>query len=442
MIGLLLILNSRGDIVLSRAFRDGFGIRQLADTFRLEVIATKKVERCPVTVIDKTCFLHLRFDNLLLVACTTMNADASMIFQYMVRLLNIFRVYFEEITEESLRDNFVAVQQVIDESMDYGYPVLTEPDLLRSFITAGTRSDPNRVTRPGGGESNITIKATGNIPWRREGIVYRDNEAYVDVIEDVNLLMSQTGQVLQREVIGRVVMKSFLSGMPECRITINDKSMVDQAAQQRSAVAGASRKADPILLDDVTFHSCVQLGRFDADRSICFVPPDGEFVLMRYRSSENVAPPFTIISARVKEVAKTRMEVDFHLKADLAPKAVASDIVVKVPCPSSTATVKVRVSHGKAKYDATQKAVVWKLKKMQSGQEIPFSCEINLIQSTLQSNERIWSRPPICLEFKLGMVAVSGLEVNSLTINESKLGYKPQRWVRYMSTAGQYQCRL
>jgi Adaptor complexes medium subunit family len=28
---------------------------------------------------------------------------------------------------------------------------------------------------------------------------------------------------------------------------------------------------------------CVRLGKFDADRTITFIPPDGEFELMRYR---------------------------------------------------------------------------------------------------------------------------------------------------------------
>ena len=36
-----------------------------------------------------------------------------------------------------------------------------------------------------------------------------------------------------------------------------------------------------IDLEDITFHQCVRLGKFDADRTISFVPPDGEFILMK-----------------------------------------------------------------------------------------------------------------------------------------------------------------
>jgi hypothetical protein len=35
-----------------------------------------------------------------------------------------------------------------------------------------------------------------------------------------------------------------------------------------------------IELDDVTFHQCVNLTRFNTEKTLSFVPPDGEFELM------------------------------------------------------------------------------------------------------------------------------------------------------------------
>ena len=37
------------------------------------------------------------------------------------------------------------------------------------------------------------MQATGALSWRRADVKYRKNEAFVDVIEDVNLLMSAGG---------------------------------------------------------------------------------------------------------------------------------------------------------------------------------------------------------------------------------------------------------
>jgi hypothetical protein len=36
-----------------------------------------------------------------------------------------------------------------------------------------------------------------------------------------------------------------------------------------------------VELDDCQFHQCVKLGKFDSDRTISFIPPDGEFELMK-----------------------------------------------------------------------------------------------------------------------------------------------------------------
>lgn len=44
-------------------------------------------------------------------------------------------------------------------------------------------------------QAAITSQVTGQIGWRREGIKYRRNELFLDVIEYVNLLMSPQGSL-------------------------------------------------------------------------------------------------------------------------------------------------------------------------------------------------------------------------------------------------------
>ena len=36
-----------------------------------------------------------------------------------------------------------------------------------------------------------------------------------------------------------------------------------------------------VAIDDCTFHQCVKLAKFDSERSITFIPADGDFELMR-----------------------------------------------------------------------------------------------------------------------------------------------------------------
>ena len=46
---------------------------------------------------------------------------------------------------------------------------------------------------------------------------------FIDIIENVNVLLSHRGTVLKAEVIGQVMTKAQLSGMPECKFGVNDK---------------------------------------------------------------------------------------------------------------------------------------------------------------------------------------------------------------------------
>jgi hypothetical protein len=43
-----------------------------------------------------------------------------------------------------------------------------------------------------------------------------------------------------------------------------------------------------VELEDIKFHQCVRLARFENDRTISFIPPDGEFDLMSYRLQTEV----------------------------------------------------------------------------------------------------------------------------------------------------------
>ncbi|VDP94051.1 unnamed protein product, partial [Echinostoma caproni] len=151
---------------------------------------------------------------------------------------------------------------------------------------AGTKSATKEET------AQITNQVTGQIGWRREGIKYRRNELFLDIMESVNLLMSPQGQVLSAHVAGRVIMKSYLSGMPECKFGFNDKVSLENKQRAPAGDDSAVNTSGGIAIDDCQFHQCVKLGRFDTEHTISFVPPDGEFELMRYRTTK--------VSIRVK----------------------------------------------------------------------------------------------------------------------------------------------
>lgn len=205
----------------------------------------------------------------------------------------------------------------------------------------------------------ITIQATGSISWRAEGIKYRYNELFIDIIENINVLLSNRGTVLKSDVIGQVVMKTQLSGMPECKFGINDKLLV----RESSAKSGEAQQKG-IQIDDIKFHQCVRLGRFDRDRSITFIPPDGLFEVMTYRVSSNINLPFKVTPVIQEFVEDQRIEFQIKLRSIFEHSNFANNVVVKIPVPKNTAGVKIfSQGQGKAKYEPDKAGIFWRIKK-------------------------------------------------------------------------------
>jgi AP-2 complex subunit mu-1 len=299
--------------------------------------------------------------------------------------------------------------------------------------------------------ARITQQATGALSWRRADVKYRKNEAFVDVIEDVNLLMSATGTVLRADVNGQIVMRAYLSGTPECKFGLNDRLLLDNdaagpgssstgGANMGSKIGGSSSKtkaaAGSVTLEDCQFHQCVKLGRFDADRIISFVPPDGEFELMRYRATENVNLPFKVHPI-VREIGTTKVEYSVAIKANYSSKLFATNVVIRIPTPLNTAKTTERTSQGRAKYEPEHNNIVWKIARFSGGSEFVLTAEATL---TSMTNQKAWSRPPLSLNFSLLMFTSSGLLVRYLKVFE-KSNYSSVKWVRYMTRAGSYEIR-
>jgi AP-1 complex subunit mu len=124
------------------------------------------------------------------------------------------------------------------------------------------------------------VAVTNAVSWRSEGLKYRKNEVFLDVVESVNLLVNTNGTVLHSEILGAIKMRCYLSGMPDLRLGLNDKVLFENT--------GTTSKGRTVEMDDMKFHQCVRLSRFENDRTISFIPPDGEFELMSYRLNAQV----------------------------------------------------------------------------------------------------------------------------------------------------------
>ncbi|KAK0490424.1 Mu homology domain-containing protein [Armillaria novae-zelandiae] len=415
MTSLIAILDLKGKPLIQRSYRDDVPASYVEKFLPYILdIEEEGQQVTPCFSKEGVNYVHVRFSNLYLLALSKRNINAAETVIFLHRLTQVLVEYFKELEEESIRDNFVIIYELMDEMMDFGYPQTTESKILQEYITQESHKLEVQVRPP--------IAVTNAVSWRTEGIRYRKNEVFLDVIESVNLLVNANGNVVRSEILGAVKMKCYLSGMPELRLGLNDKVMFEST--------GRTSRGKAIEMEDVKFHQCVRLSRFENDRTISFIPPDGEFELMSYRLSTPVKP-LVWVEAAVESHKGSRVEY--------VVKVLAHNVEIYVPVPDDADSPKFRASTGSVQYAPDKSAFVWKIKQLGGGREFLMRAHFGLpsVKSGAETvaEQEPEKRAPITVKFEIPYFTVSGIQVRYLKIVE-KSGYQALPWVRYITQNG------
>ncbi|XP_033877804.1 AP-1 complex subunit mu-1-like [Acipenser ruthenus] len=414
------VLDIKGKVLISRNYKGDIDMNEIDHFMPILMQKEEEVDVSPFVAHGAVHFLWIKHSNLYLVAMTKNNANAALVFAFLYKIVEVFKEYFKELEEESIRDNFVTVYELMDEVMDFGFPQTTDSQILQEYITQRGHKLEVGAPRP-------PATVTNAVSWRSEGIKYRKNEVFMDVIESVNLLVSASGSVLRSEIVGSVKMKVVLSGMPELRLGLNDKLLFQNTGRD---------KGKAVELEDVKFHQCVRLSRFENDRTISFIPPDGDCELMSYRLNTHVKPLIWIESV-IEKYSHSRVEIMVKARGQFKQRSTANNVEITVPVPSDADSPKFKACTGSAKWVPEKNAVIWTIKSFPGGKEYLMRAHFGLPSVDSEELER---KPPITVKFEIPYFTVSGIQVRYLKIIE-KSGYHALPWVRYITQSGDYQLR-
>lgn len=481
MISAVLIFSSRGELVVSKILRSSLK-RSISDIFRIQVINNLDV-RSPILTLGSTTFHHIRSsgsDSLWLVVVSRSNANSGAIWEFLYKLSVILDVYGLT-KEETLKENFMVCYEILDTVLgEGGIPVDTElnsvvskmsvkppkqvnasvldkPDLLNiSSLTLSASNNsssglsmPKFLTRSNRSMSqDLGSNYPSNYSWRPHGIKYKKNEVLLNVNERISILVSRDGSILKSYVDGTIDLTTHLSGMPICQFGLNDSLSVDFGDDPwLEGEEFANKKAIPkaaagrVLLEDCKFHQCVSLDKFNRDRVIKFVPPDGSMELMKYCVRDNLNLPFKVTPI-VSSIGRGNI-LDYRvtLKSLFPGKLSAKDISLKIPVPPGTVDCKINVSNGKCKFVPEESAMVWKFSKYNGLTENTLSAVTVPTSDTTQLTLQHWPRPPMSLEFEIVMFSNSGLVVRYFKVSDKDDHYRTVKWIKYISSSGAYEIR-
>lgn len=100
------------------------------------------------------------------------------------------------------------------------------------------------------------------------------------------------------------------------------------------------------------------MARFELDRHISFIPPDGDFELMSYRMESSLKPIF-LVDTLIEEWKSTKIKMNVKLKTNFKKKCIANDVCIHIPVPCDAENFKAECINGDPIYMPSKDEVEW-----------------------------------------------------------------------------------
>uniref|UniRef100_F6YHH7 Adaptor related protein complex 4 subunit mu 1 n=1 Tax=Macaca mulatta TaxID=9544 RepID=F6YHH7_MACMU len=191
-----------------------------------------------------------------------------------------------------------------------------------------------------------------------EGTISRNVALVYELLDEV------LGSLLKVDVQGEIRLKSFLPSGSEMRIGLTEEFCVGKS-ELRGYGPG-------IRVDEVSFHSSVNLDEFESHRILRLQPPQGELTVMRYQLSDDLPSPlpFRLFPSVQWDRGSGRLQVYLKLRCDLPSKSQALNVRLHLPLPRGVVSLSQELSSPEQKAELAEGALRWDLPRVQGGSQL------------------------------------------------------------------------
>ncbi|KXJ18699.1 AP-3 complex subunit mu-1 [Exaiptasia diaphana] len=415
MINSLFILNNTGDIFVEKHWKSVIS-RSICDHFfEAQTKASAPEDVPPVIATPHYYLISIYRNHLFFVAVVQSEVPPLFVIEFLHRAFDIFKDYFHVCSETTLKEHIVIVYELLEEMLDNGFPLATEPNILKELIKPPSIVSQvvNTVTGSSHVSSHLPTGQLSNVPWRRTGVKYTNNEIYFDVIEEIDCIIDKHGSVVFTEIQGVIDSVCKLSGMPDLTMSF----------------------INPRLLDDPSFHPCVRFKRWESEKVLSFVPPDGNYRLLSYHITTGAVaiPVYVKHQITYQEGGSGRFELTVGPKQTMGKTV--EDVAVTIPFPKQVLNVNLTPTVGSYSYDPVRKELKWEVGKILP-QKLPVLRGSMSLQTGVPPPDESTT---ISVDFRIPQLSASGIKVSRLDLYGEK--YKPFKGVKYVTKAGRFQIR-
>lgn len=415
MLESLFIANSNtGHVLIEKHWRGIVHPNVVEAFFKNYITNHHPEEALPVIATNQYLLAHILKGGLVFLGAVSNDVSPLVLVEFLHRIVDVLAVYVGEVTEFNIKENVVTIYQLLEEMVDYGFPLITDSNTLKDVVAPATiiGNVITQVTGVSRVHSGMLTGGLSNVPWRKTGIKYTNNEIYFDVVEEVDAIIERDGTMVSCEVNGSIMANCRLSGMPELVVTFSSTR----------------------FLEDYSFHPCVKYKELQQDNALTFIPPDGKFKLMSYRAS--LAPTQRL-------PISLRSSITPHASGGTFELSLLPHFITRVPLENIQVLVKVSkgITHfsgscnfGKVTTEYHTQKLVWKVGKLTPKDPMP------TLTGTYASSTSCKLAAAVDVGFELTLLAISGLKVESLRITNER--YRPYKGVRSLTKAGHFQIRI
>ncbi|KAF5206169.1 Ap-3 complex subunit mu [Thalictrum thalictroides] len=416
MLQCIFLLSDSGEVMLEKQLTGHRVDRSICSWFWEHSLSQglDDMSKLPPVIASPTHYLfQILREGITFLACTQVEMPPLMAIEFLSRVADVLKEYLGDLNEDSIKDNFVIVYELLDEMIDNGFPLTTEPNILREMITP-----PSMVSKVlsvmTGNNSNVSNTHPGatssSVPWRTMDPKHSSNEVYVELVEEMDAIISRDGMLVKCEIYGEVQVNSKLSGLPDLTLSF----------------------ANPSILNDVRFHPCVRFRPWESHQILSFVPPDGLFKLMSYRVNKLKNTPIYVKPQLSSDAGTCRLSVLVGTRND--PGKTIDSIEVNFRLPPCVASADLASNHGTVNIH-TDKTCSWSIGRIPKDKAPCMSGTLVLDKGL----ECLHVFPTFQVAFKITGVALSGLQIGKLDL--TNLPNPPHKGFRALTRAGKYEVR-
>lgn len=414
MISAIFILNNLGNVIISRVFREDVKY-SVVEVFQTKIINVRSKDlKNPILTLGSTSFLYVKIGDIYYVAITRNNSDASLILQYLNKLIDLLKSLIlvspdQILKDHQLMDNFLLIYEVLDLTIDQGFVKQIDDSLLISKIYSP-------ITKAIGNDNNQLDKSINDIKIIKKDLTLIDK---IDLDSALSLLGKDAISLIYNEYISveerkvKILGEVFLISNLSSNININFQFIVPQVENSF------------LYLENITIPPIQKLNKllgstdikFDLD---CSISNPTETIL-NYSANTLFNNLPIIITGSYKQLTIDKFELDITLECRYPTDINAKNITIRIPIPKNVSKQIDFQSMDSKKFikdeniERTDDYLIWSLDSVSGNQYLKLNKMI-YVDSSSKLSDWISTRGNVKVSFEIPNYNITEYSINSFNV--------------------------